>query len=457
MPELVIPVGQHIGPGYIDWDEWEYVPGFTVDDIRMRLQWAEYEGQEVDSILLQFGICFGGSVMHAIEIFNYVRGLGIPVKSHVLSITASAGTIVALAASEVVLEHTAQWMVHRPLYIDGTWSQRSEEIRADADRLDRDEQNLVDIYIACTGQTEQAVRDLIKVDRFMSATEAQAFGFATEVKPLTAKAPSTAQAQARLRTYKHAVARVKKHMLSAATSRKKPQPKAKANPSASSVTPKPMTKKVIPISRAVAKPAAAPTAQQKANAQIVANLAKSLGVVATIEGVEADGEEEDTSAAVEATKLKDQEASLYTDGPLAVDSAVFYDEALTEVPDDADYEAEDGRVITVAGGIVTAIETPSGAGSEDAPLSTAAITAAVQAAMGPVNQRLEELSADVARFKKVVPATPVPRARASSASQVDPKGGSASPKPHPMDKAKQLSAARRLLSTPQFINDGLFR
>jgi hypothetical protein len=54
MPELTIPVGENIGPSYIDWESYEYVQGFTVDDIRMYIQYAEYAGQEVDSILLQF-------------------------------------------------------------------------------------------------------------------------------------------------------------------------------------------------------------------------------------------------------------------------------------------------------------------------------------------------------------------------------------------------------------------
>jgi ATP-dependent protease ClpP protease subunit len=430
MPELVIPVGENIGPGFVDWDNYEYVPGFTVDDIRMRMEFAAYQGQEVDSIRLEFGICYGGSVRHAIDIYNHLRGLGIPVSAYILSMTASAGTIVALAADNIVMEHTAQWMVHRPLFSDGTSSQRSEELRADADRLDRDTQNMVDVYMAHTGQDEAAVRELVSVDRFMTALEARDFGFVTTVKPLTAKKPTTAETQARLRTYKMAVARADKRRASA---KLVPKPKAKSA-SASSKSPRPMAKKVIPIAKAVAK-TAVPTAQQKANAAAVAALAKSLGVKATIEGA---SDDEESEAEVVATKLKDQDASLYTDGALVEGSAVFNDEALTEPTDDAEYEAEDGRIIVVTDHAVESITQADASEEEEAPAATTEqITAAVTAALGPLVSRIDAMENKVTAFSKAVPATPGPRARGS---QTDPKGGTAgasgAKKPHPMDKAK---------------------
>jgi hypothetical protein len=94
MPELAITVGEYIGPGYVDWDSWDYVPGFTVDDSEMRLQYAECDGIQVDSILLQFGICYGGSTRRAMDVYNYLRSLGIPVRAHVMSVT----TVAALTA-----------------------------------------------------------------------------------------------------------------------------------------------------------------------------------------------------------------------------------------------------------------------------------------------------------------------------------------------------------------------
>jgi hypothetical protein len=395
MPELVIPVGKNIGPGYVDWDSWDYVPGFTVDEIKMRIQYADYDGIEVDSILLQFGICYGGSTRHAMDIHNYLRSLNIPVRAHVMSVTASSGTIVALAADEIELEHTAQWMVHRPLYSEGSQSQRSEDIRADADRLDREEQAMVDLYVARTGKTEAEVRALIAVDRFMSATEALDFGFATKVNPLKAKAPAAATVQARLKTVRLAVARADKHQLRATAN-----PKAKAKSAAKPAPkPRPMAKKVIPISaaaRAAAKPAAL-TAQQKANANAVAALAKSLGVKAEIEG--ADGEPE---AVATATVLAGDDGILYTDGVLAQGSEVFNDEALTDPTADGVYESEDGRDITVAAGVVESVSEATEAEAEEEEEPSSDIKA-LRKLVEDQNKTIADLQAT---FKKAVPPTP---------------------------------------------------
>jgi len=416
MPELAITVGEYIGPGYVDWDQLEYVPGFTVDDIKMRLQYAEYDGVLVDSILLQFGICYGGSTRHAMDIHNYLRSLDIPVRAHVMSVTASSGTIVALAADEIELEHTAQWMVHRPLFSEGSQSQRSEDIRADADRLDREEQGMVDLYVACTGKSEEEVRALIAVDRFMSATEALAFGFATKVNPLKGKAPAAAAVQARLKAVRLAVARADKYAVR--TARKpvasaKPKAKSAAKPAP---TPRPMAKKVIPITAAARKAAARPaalTAQQKANANAVAALAKSLGVKAEVEGADSDPE-----AVVESTEL-DNGAFFYTDGALAEGSEVFTDEALTAAAEDGTYGTADGRDIAVAGGVVESIaDTPEAEGDDE----TAGETPAVASLRKLIETQAKTIADLETKFSKTVP--PTPRAR-GAVQTIDPKA----PKP----------------------------
>lgn len=371
----------------------------------MRLQYAEYDGIVVDGILLQFGICYGGSTRHAMDIHNYLRSLGLPVRAHVMSVTASSGTIVALAADEVELEHTAQWMVHRPLFSEGSQSQRSEAMRADADRLDREEQGMVDLYVAATGKTEAEVRALISVDRFMSTTKALAFGFATKVNPLKGKAPAAAAVQARLKTVRLAVARADKHAVRSAAKPKAATTSQAKNAANAAPTPRPMAKKVIPISaaRAAAKPAAL-TAAQKANANALAALAKSLGVKAEIEGADTEVE-----AVATPTVLANGDGTLYTDGELAQGSEVFNDEGLSVVTDNGTYGTEDGRDLVVAAGVVESItETTAGTEGEQPTGSAAVLTAAVAAALAPVTAELADLKA---KFNSIVPA--MPRARAT--------------------------------------------
>ena len=400
MPEITIPVGKNIGPSYIDWETWDYVQGFTVDDIRMYLREAEYNGVDVTGILLQFGICYGGLTSHAMEIHNYLRSLGIPVRAHVLSVTASSGTIVALAADEVILEHTAQWMVHRPIYPEGTFSQRSEDLRADADRIDRDEQSMVDIYAARTGKSEDEIRELIKVDRFMTATEAKVFGFVDTVNPLKGKAPAAAAVQARLKTFKQAVARADQRAVQLRTAT--PKPKASTKSARPAATPRPMATTKKPAAKPAASTRSSLTAAQKTVAQAIQAMAKSAGIKATVEGVDAE-----PVAVAEPTVLAGEDGTLYTDGALAVDSAVFNDEALTVVTDDGEYEAEDGRVITVASGVCTEIADAPEASTEEEEVSDTP-------AMASLRKQLETQAATIAdltaKFNKAVPPTPRPRA-----------------------------------------------
>ena len=111
---------------------------------------------------------------------------------------------------------------------------------------------------------------------------------------------------------------------------------------------------------------------------------------------------EETTAEVVETVLAGDGGSLFTDGVLAVDSAVFNDEALTTATADGTYETEDGRDVTIASGVVTQIVDTTAEAAAPADL-TAAITAAVTAALAPVNKELTDLKAT---FSKAVPPTP---------------------------------------------------
>ncbi|WP_167855672.1 Clp protease ClpP [Hymenobacter fodinae] len=428
MPELVIPVGENIGPGYIDWDEYDYIPGFTVDDIKMRIEWEAYQGRTIDSILLEFGICYGGSVRHAMDIYNYLQGLKLPIRAHIMSLCASSGTIVALSADEVDMEHTAQWMTHRPLYPEGTYSQRSEGLRADADRLDREEQAVRDVYMARTGKPEADIITLMSTDRFMTAQEAKDFGFATKVIPLNSKAPSTVEAKARLSQFKLAVARVNRR---ATQARLKPAPKAALHKPTNSTRPMATNATKTAPKAGARKPA--PSAQDKANAQAVAAFAKQLGVKATIEGVE-----EEPVAEVQSTETDQDGALLYHDGPLAQGVAVFYDEALTEAAEDGDYGLADGRTITVAGGVV---ENITDAEAEDTTTENSADLTEVMNRLKQLEdgrqkdqETIASLNDELKKFKGTVPPTPSATTKRPS-PQTDVKNGAAK-KPHPMDKAK---------------------
>jgi len=417
MAELVIRLEKYIGESSFNWDTFEFEMATSAADVRMFVEYAEYAGQVVDSLCFEIGTCFGGSTFEGTDIYNYVQGLGIPIRTRILSFAASMATILMLAGDVCEIDASASVMVHGP---SGGTEGTVTDMRSGLKLLTDTHQNLRDIYVARTGQPVEVVEEWMSKDTFFTAAEALAVGLVTKVLPIAPKAApvlTDAQASARRAKYAGIVARADKR---AAVRAAVPKPKAK-NAATPAPTPRPMAIKKTTAGAAVArrpaaaaaKPAAAKPAALNANQQAVAALAKSLGVKIKMEGEAAI--EEPTAEVVE-TVLAGDGGSLFTDGELAVDSAVFNDEALTTATADGIYETEAGQDVTVASGVVTSIEDAAEAEAEAAaPADTEALTAAITAALAPMTKRMEEMEAS---FKKAVP--PLPRAK-GAAQAPDPK------------------------------------
>ncbi|GAA4362792.1 hypothetical protein GCM10023185_31070 [Hymenobacter saemangeumensis] len=428
MAELVIKLQKYIGESTFNWDTFEFEMATSAEDVRMQVEWAQYMGETVDSLCFEIGTCFGGSTFDGTEIYNYVQGLGIPVRTRILSFAASMATIIMLAGDVCEIDASAQIMVHGPAVdASGTVTQVASGLKG----LTGVHEALRDIYVARTGQPVEVVEEWMSKDTFFTASEALAAGLVTKVIPIAPKAaPELTDAQARARRAKFAgiVARASQRTRAAV-----PTPKAKPGAAVRPQSPAPMaTKKTTPGSNAAPRrSAAAPATPPAGNApakltpkqQAVAAFAKQMGVTITMEGAEV----EVPTSEVVGTVLAEGAGTLYTDGELVEGSAVYNDEALTVVTADGVYETEDGRDITVTDGVVESIATASEASSEEEPASAAAITAAVTAAMAPFSKRLDEVAEKVQAFSKVVPSAP--RAKTATGSQgPDPKASTPKPK-----------------------------
>lgn len=142
----------------------------------------------------------GGEVDHAIAIFNHLRALkeqGVRVTVRIDGIAASAASIIAMAGDEIVMPANALMMVHAPW----TWAAgNAEQLRREADTLDKFESALIETYMARTGRSLDEIKALLAEDTWMTAQEAVDAGFADRVEPLreqeTAAALTLALAQA---------------------------------------------------------------------------------------------------------------------------------------------------------------------------------------------------------------------------------------------------------------------
>ena len=115
----------------------------------------------------------GGDVSHGLAIHDLIKTLPGNKKAIIDGWTASAGTIVALAADEIEIAENAFFLIHNSW--TGTVG-NAEAHREQAEMLDKVDARLVKIYKSKTGKTENAIRKQMAKEEWMSPEEAIEFG-----------------------------------------------------------------------------------------------------------------------------------------------------------------------------------------------------------------------------------------------------------------------------------------
>lgn len=128
----------------------------------------------------------GGIVDVGFDIHDYIKSLGVPIKTIGSGIVASIATVIFMAGNERVLRDGTSFMIHLPMGgVDGTADEIesfSKEVRAVEDRLTK-------FYSELTNIDKEAVRALLKAETWLTGDEAINMGFATTASlPIAAKA-----------------------------------------------------------------------------------------------------------------------------------------------------------------------------------------------------------------------------------------------------------------------------
>lgn len=121
----------------------------------------------------------GGDLLEAFAMYDYIRGLPIPVTVNIVGATASAGTVIAMAADKRTISENSKFLIHN------VWTVTqgdSEEHQKQADALARFDRDVVNIYHKATGMNKAAIRSLMKEERWMDATEAKEKGFVHKIR-----------------------------------------------------------------------------------------------------------------------------------------------------------------------------------------------------------------------------------------------------------------------------------
>jgi len=120
----------------------------------------------------------GGSVWDGDAIFNALRRSKANITTHIDGLAASMASIIALAGSTVEMADNAFYMIHNP------WSLTigdADQMRKDADLLDKIAGTMTSIYAKKTGMTEEEITTMMNDETWLTAEEAMAFGFVDSV------------------------------------------------------------------------------------------------------------------------------------------------------------------------------------------------------------------------------------------------------------------------------------
>jgi ATP-dependent Clp endopeptidase proteolytic subunit ClpP len=185
----------------------------------------------------------GGEVFDGIAIFNALRAHPARVTTRVDGIAASAASVIVQAGDHRVMLDSAQLMIHE------AWGMAigpASDLREFADLLDKQSDVIANIYAARSGRDHAELREMMRVETWLTDAEAVAAGLADEVlvpggNEATSVAPAAVDGDAVLRALDEpeAFRSLVERMVAAGMVRTDPAPTEGSAPeaSASDITP----------------------------------------------------------------------------------------------------------------------------------------------------------------------------------------------------------------------------
>ncbi|WP_043982277.1 head maturation protease, ClpP-related [Priestia megaterium] len=121
----------------------------------------------------------GGDADHGIEIYNYLKDLDKHVIVEVTSLAASAASVIAMGADEVIMRTGSRMMIHEAAtFAYGT----KQDIKKTLNALETYDESIVSIYQEKTGKTRDEIAELVENETWMTAEEAVEKGFADKLE-----------------------------------------------------------------------------------------------------------------------------------------------------------------------------------------------------------------------------------------------------------------------------------
>jgi len=122
----------------------------------------------------------GGNAVVGNAIAQEIKRLGKDAETvAVVDAAGSAATIVALACQRVVIAQNGQWFIHQAR--GSVWDANGEKLQSYGQMVLDADTEMVRVYADKTGETEQQIRNWMKVETWFTAARALEVGFADEL------------------------------------------------------------------------------------------------------------------------------------------------------------------------------------------------------------------------------------------------------------------------------------
>jgi ATP-dependent Clp protease, protease subunit len=138
----------------------------------------------------------GGSVVEGTAIYNALRRHKGGLTVHIDALAASMASVIAMAGAPVYIADNALLMIHNPWTISAG---DSEQLRKEADLLDKLKSTLVNAYTRKTGIEQDQVAEMMNAETWLDAVEAVALGFADAIEEGVAAAATATPEMLRAR------------------------------------------------------------------------------------------------------------------------------------------------------------------------------------------------------------------------------------------------------------------
>lgn len=121
----------------------------------------------------------GGSVFQAQAMYNLLKAYSGRIRCHIDGICASAATLVACAADEIVMPSNALFMIHNPMIYPAGEAMTRADLETYLSMLDTIKTTLVNVYAAkCGGAlSRDEIEQMMDEETWMTADDAKANGF----------------------------------------------------------------------------------------------------------------------------------------------------------------------------------------------------------------------------------------------------------------------------------------